>query len=137
MPSRSPGAEVLPVRAREDLLRVRQATRSLAVSAGLSLVDQTKLVTAVSELARRVLAHGGAGQAAIERVEAGGRSGIRVQVSDDGPGMAYVEAAPQDGFSAGIGPGPGLSEARLMVDELELETSAGAGTRVTIVKWKR
>ena len=108
------------------------------VLTGLSLVDQTKLVTAASELARNALMHGGGGLARIEVVTSGrGRSGIRVGFTDDGPGIADVDLALTDGWSSGAGLGLGLSGARRLVDEFELDSKPGGGTSVVVVKWSR
>lgn len=136
-PASSGEVAILPVEAGHDLVRVRQAVRALAVACGLSLVDQTKLVTAASELARNALAHGGGGEAVLEQVENGTRSGVRIQLRDRGPGISDPERALTDGYSTGTGLGLGLSGARRLVDEFELDTEAGRGTRVTIVKWRR
>ena len=129
--------EVLPVVASEDVVRVRQVCRSRAAEAGLALVDQTKLVTAVSELARNALTHGGGGTCRVGAVAKGGRTGVRVEVADEGPGMEDVDLALTDGYSTGRGLGLGLSGARRLVDEFELQTGPGRGTRVVIVKWRR
>ena len=108
------------------------------VLTGLSLVDQTKVVTAASELARNALVHGGGGAARIEVVTSGrGRSGIRVGFTDDGPGITDVDLALTDGWSSGAGLGLGLSGARRLVDEFELDSKSGGGTSVVVVKWSR
>ncbi|HLZ38424.1 MAG TPA: ATP-binding protein [Mycobacteriales bacterium] len=129
--------EVLAVRSDGDVVRVRQAVRALAQTAKLSLVDQTKLVTAASELARNTLVHGGGGNAVLEVVADGARRGVRAAFADDGPGIADVTLALTDGYTTGTGLGLGLSGARRLVDLFELETAPGAGTRVTITKWAR
>ena len=121
----------------QDVVRVRQATRVLAVTAKLSLVDQTKLVTAASELARNTLIHGGGGAAQLELVVDGRRSGVRVCFVDEGPGIADVDLALTDGWTTGSGLGLGLSGARRLVDGFVLDTAPGKGTRVEIVKWAR
>lgn len=120
-----------------DVVRVRQSVRTLAVSAKLSLIDQTKLVTAVSELARNTLVHGGGGDATVEVVAAGARRGVRVAFVDAGPGIANVSLALTDGWSSGTGLGLGLSGAKRLVDDFELESDPGAGTSVSVVKWAR
>ena len=120
-----------------DVVRVRQSVRTLAVSAKLSLIDQTKLVTAVSELARNTLIHGGGGDATVEVVAAGPRRGVRVAFVDTGPGIANVSLALTDGWSSGTGLGLGLSGAKRLVDDFELESDPGAGTSVSVVKWAR
>jgi serine/threonine-protein kinase RsbT len=120
-----------------DVVRVRQATRELVVAASLSLVDQTKMVTATSELARNTLIYGGGGTATLEIVDNGQRSGVRATFTDAGPGIPDVELALRDGYTSGNGLGLGLSGARRLVDEFELDTKVGEGTRVTVTKWRR
>jgi serine/threonine-protein kinase RsbT len=128
----------LPIRTGDDVVRVRQQTRVAAAGCGLSLVDQTKLVTAASELARNTLVHCGGGTARIEVVKSGnGRSGVKVGFADDGPGIADKELALTDGWTSGNGLGLGLSGARRLVDEFELTSEPGAGTTVVVVKWSR
>ena len=128
----------LPIRSGDDVVRVRQQVRVVAATSGLSLVDQTKVVTAASELARNALVHGGGGAARIEVVTSGrGRSGIRVGFTDDGPGITDVDLALTDGWSSGAGLGLGLSGARRLVDEFELDSKSGGGTSVVVVKWSR
>jgi serine/threonine-protein kinase RsbT len=127
----------LPIARDEDVVRVRQAVRAAAVTAKLSLVDQTKLVTAASELARNTLIYGGGGQAAIEAVQDQRRCGVRVVFTDDGPGIADLTLALTDGYTTGAGLGLGLSGARRLVDEFDIETAVGQGTRVTVTKWAR
>ena len=128
----------LPIRSGDDVVRVRQQVRVVAAKSGLSLVDQTKLVTAASELARNALMHGGGGLARIEVVTSGqGRSGVRVGFTDEGPGIADVDRALTDGWSSGAGLGLGLSGARRLVDEFELDSKPGGGTSVVVVKWSR
>ena len=121
----------------QDVVRVRQAVRATAVAARLSLVDQTKLITAASELARNTLVYGGGGHAELEHVTNGRRTGVRVRFVDEGPGIVDVERALTDGFSTGSGLGLGLSGARRLVDEFDLDTKPNEGTRVTVVKWSR
>jgi serine/threonine-protein kinase RsbT len=121
----------------EDVVRVRQLTRTYAQQVKLSLVDQTKLVTAASELARNTLTYGGGGTAVIEFVNDGRRDGVRAVFSDDGPGIPDVTLAMTDGWTSGSGLGLGLSGARRLVDEFDLVTGAGGGTTVTVVKWSR
>lgn len=120
-----------------DVVRVRQAARALAQDAKLSIVDQTKLVTAVSELARNTLVHGGGGSAEIELIKDGARNGIRAQFADSGPGIADVERALKGGNSSAGGLGLGLSGSRRLVDAFDLDTGPERGTRVTVVKWTR
>ena len=128
----------LPIRSGDDVVRVRQQVRLVAAQSGLSLVDQTKLVTAASELARNALVHGGGGTARVEVVMSGtGRNGVRIGFSDDGPGIADLDLALTDGWSSGDGLGLGLSGARRLVDEFELTSKLGHGTSVVVVKWSR
>ena len=128
----------LPIRTGDDVVRVRQQVRALAAKGGLSLVDQTKVVTAASELARNALVHGGGGLARVEVVTSGhGKNGVRIGFSDEGPGIADVDLALTDGWSTGDGLGLGLSGARRLVDEFELTSKPGSGTSVVVVKWSR
>lgn len=120
-----------------DVVRVRQSARALAVTAKLSLVDQTKLVTAVSELARNTLVYGGGGSATVEMVTAGARRGVRALFADAGPGIADVSLALTDGWTSGTGLGLGLPGAKRLVDDFDLQTRPGAGTTVSVVKWAR
>src|SRR5688572_14832910 len=121
----------------EDVVRVRQLVRAHAVAAKLSLVDQTKLVTAASELARNTLVYGGGGEASIETIDNGTRVGVRIVFSDKGPGIADVQLALTDGYTSGGGLGLGLGGARRLVDEFELDTAPGTGTIVSVTKWAR
>jgi serine/threonine-protein kinase RsbT len=128
----------LPIQSGDDVVRVRQQVRVAAAGNGLSLVDQTKLVTAASELARNTLVHGGGGAARIEVVKsATGRTGVKLHFTDEGPGIADLDLALTDGWTTGTGLGLGLSGARRLVDEFELNSKPGAGTSVTVVKWSR
>jgi serine/threonine-protein kinase RsbT len=130
--------EELPIRTGDDVVRVRQQVRVVAAQNGLSLVDQTKLVTAASELARNALVHGGGGTARVEVVTSGGgKPGVRIGFTDDGAGIADLDLALTDGWTSGGGLGLGLSGARRLVDEFELTTKPGRGTSVVIVKWSR
>ncbi len=130
-------AQLQAIGSDEDVVRVRQLVRSVAVAAKLSLVDQTKLVTAASELARNTLVYGGGGQAEVAYVDLSGRRGIRIVFRDSGPGIPDVDLALTDGYTSGSGLGLGLSGARRLVDEFELQTAVGVGTTVTVVKWAR
>ncbi|WP_238007846.1 anti-sigma regulatory factor [Dactylosporangium sp. AC04546] len=121
----------------KDVVRVRQAVRLAAVAAKLPLVDQTKLVTAASELARNTLIHGGGGYALVVGVHNGRRAGVRAEFVDGGPGIADLGLAFTDGYTTGSGLGLGLSGSRRLVDEFDIETAPGAGTRVTVTKWAR
>lgn len=120
-----------------DVVRVRQAVRLLAQKAALSIVDQTKIVTAASELARNTLIHGGGGSADVELVRESVRCGVRIALSDEGPGIADISKAMAGGFSTGGGLGLGLSGSRRLVDEFTLDTAPGSGTRITVTKWAR
>jgi serine/threonine-protein kinase RsbT len=131
----APDAQDYPIRTEDDIVRVRQAARKAALSTGLSLVDQTKLVTAVSELARNALTYGGGGSARIEGVTNNGRDGLRITFVDEGPGIADTQLALKDGYSTGNGLGLGLGGARRLVNEFTIDSKVNAGTTVTIVKW--
>jgi serine/threonine-protein kinase RsbT len=128
----------LPIVGGDDVVRVRQLVRAAAAGAGMSLVDQTKVITAASELARNTLVHGGGGMAQIEKVtSAAGRAGIRVSFSDHGAGISDVNLALTDGWTTGTGLGLGLSGAKRLVDDFDLTTEPGAGTSVVVTKWSR
>jgi serine/threonine-protein kinase RsbT len=130
------GPARLPIRASEDIVRMRQVVRERAVTLGFGLVDQTKLVTAASELARNTLIHGGGGHAEIADLRNGTRRGLRLAFVDEGPGIADVQQALQDGFTTGTGLGLGLGGARRLASEFAIESTPGHGTRVTIVRWR-
>ncbi len=108
----------------------------MAVEAGLSLVDQTKIITAASELARNTLDYGGGGDVRIEVVEDGGRRGVRLTFEDRGPGIADIEQAMSDGFTSGSGLGLGLGGAKRLSNEFSIEFEPGVGTKITIARWK-
>ena len=128
----------LPIRSGDDVVRVRQQVRTKAAENGLSLVDQTKLVTAASELARNTLVYGGGGVARLEAVKsANGRAGVKLSFTDQGPGIPDLELALTDGWTSGGGLGLGLSGARRLVDEFELDSKPGIGTSIVVVKWSR
>ncbi len=127
----------LPIATNGDVVVVRQQVRSLAAKIGLSLVDQTKIVTAASELARNALVHAGGGRVLIEVLEGGRRPGLRLVFSDEGPGIPDVEQALTEGWSTAGGLGLGLSGSRRLVDEFDLVSAPGEGTRVTVTKWAR
>ena len=128
--------ETRDIRTGDDVVGVRQAVRDWAISVGFSLVDQTKIVTAASELARNTVMHGGGGHAVIESVSDGIRRGIRLTFEDHGPGIADVEQAMKDGFSTAGGLGLGLSGAKRLSDEFTIDSAPGRGTRVEITRWK-
>lgn len=117
-------------------MRLRQRVRDRAIASGFALVEQTKIVTAASELARNTVRYGGGGQARICAVVSGARRGILLEFADQGPGIADVDMALQDGYTTGGGLGLGLGGARRLSDEFEIESQPGQGTRVTIVRWK-
>jgi serine/threonine-protein kinase RsbT len=130
-------AERVDVTSDQDVVRVRQLVRTVAVAVKLSLVDQTKVVTAASELARNTLVYGGGGTVEVTRVDNGRRQGIRIVFADQGPGIADLELAFTDGYTTGSGLGLGLSGARRLVDEFAIDTAAGQGTSITVTKWCR
>lgn len=130
-------SERIEVTSDRDVVRVRQAVRTVAVSVKLSLVDQTKIVTAASELARNTLVYGGGGSVEIFRIESGRRAGIRIVFADQGPGIADIQLALTDGYTTGGGLGLGLSGARRLVDEFDIATESGKGTTVSVIKWCR
>lgn len=128
--------ETLPIGSSDDIARVRQRVRLRATEVGLSLVDQTKLITAASELARNALDYGKGGHARIETVlEA--RRGVRVVFCDKGPGIPDIGLAMKDGYSSGTGLGHGLGGARRLVEDFQIDSKVGEGTRVAIARWKR
>ncbi len=120
----------------EDVVAIRQAVRQRAVELGFNLVDQTKIVTAASELARNTVQYGGGGRVTIDAVEDFGRRGIRLTFEDDGPGIADIELAMKDGFTTAGGLGLGLSGARRLSNDFAIESTPGKGTRVTITRWR-
>ena len=129
--------ETFPVRSGEDVVRARQIVRSRAMEVGFSLVEQTKIVTAASELARNTVIYGGGGEMRIERVQEGPkRTGLRLTFEDQGPGIADIELALRDGYTTGNGLGLGLNGARKLSHEFDIWSKPGAGTRVTITRWK-
>jgi len=128
--------EVLEVRTTNDIVRVRQRMREWAVEAGFSLVDQTKIVTAASELARNTLEHGGGGAARVELLVDGGRRGLRLTCEDHGPGIADLQLALKDGYTSRDGLGLGLGGARRLVNDFAIDSRPGEGTRVTVTRWK-
>ena len=128
--------ESRPLRAEDDVVRARQAVRGWAVEMGFSLIDQTKLVTAASELARNTVVYGGGGVLRMEVLEDGARTGLRLVFADEGPGIADVEMALRDGHTTGGGLGLGLGGARRLVSDFEIDSAPGRGTRVTVTKWK-
>jgi serine/threonine-protein kinase RsbT len=126
----------LPVRTSEDVVLARQHVRKAAIEVGLSLVDQTKIVTAASEIARNTVIYGGGGWATIEIVEKTGRKGVRAVFEDSGPGIPDIARALQDGFTTGSGLGLGLGGAKRLCNEFDIVSTPGHGTRITLVRWK-
>jgi serine/threonine-protein kinase RsbT len=120
----------------EHVVGVRQMVRQRAVELGFNLVDQTKIVTAASELARNTLQHGGGGEVLLEAIEEQGRRGLRLVFEDNGPGIPDIDLAVKDGFSTGTGLGLGLGGARRLSNEFNIQSRPGEGTRVTIVRWR-
>jgi serine/threonine-protein kinase RsbT len=128
--------DTVPVRSSEDVVRVRREVRTCALTVGLSLVDQTKIVTAASEVARNTLDYGGGGTARLEIVRNGTRRGVRLVFEDRGPGIPDVKLALTDGYTSGGGLGLGLGGARRLSSEFEIVSSPGQGTTVTLTRWK-
>jgi serine/threonine-protein kinase RsbT len=125
-----------PVRGAEDVVAVRQAVRSWAVDLGFGLVDQTKVVTAASELARNTVIYGGGGTLTLEALNDGGKRGLRLSFEDEGPGIKDIDQAMKDGFTTGNGLGLGLSGAKRLSSDFSIVSTLGQGTRVTITRWK-
>jgi serine/threonine-protein kinase RsbT len=128
--------EAVPIRSSEDIVMVRQKVREWSIQQGFSLVDQTKMVTAASELARNALQYGQGGEARLEALNDGARRGLRLTFIDNGPGIVDVQLALKDGYSTGGGLGLGLSGAKRLSDEFLIDTAPGEGTKVTIARWK-
>jgi len=124
------------VQSAEDVVGIRQAVRQRAVELGFNLVDQTKIVTAASELARNTVQYGGGGTVTIEALEDLGRRGLRLTFADQGPGIADIELAMKDGYTTGGGLGLGLSGARRLSNDFSIESAPGQGTRITITRWR-
>ena len=131
-----PADEMLPVRSSHDIVIVRQVVRSWAIELGFNLVEQTKIVTAASELARNTIDHGGGGTVTLQSVRDGARAGLRLTFADKGPGIPDLDLALKDGYTTGSGLGLGLSGARRLSNEFNIESRPGEGTRVTITRWK-
>ena len=124
------------IQSAEDVVSVRQMVRQRAVEVGFNLVDQTKIVTAASELARNTLQYGGGGMVTIDTVENLGRRGVRLTFEDEGPGIPDVDLAMKDGYTTGGGLGLGLSGARRLSSDFSIQSAPGQGTRVTITRWR-
>jgi serine/threonine-protein kinase RsbT len=129
-------SDVHPIVSADDVVRVRQVARQWAAELKFSLVDQTKLVTATSELARNTLEHGRGGTMRVEQVENGLHKGVRLIFEDRGPGIPNIELALRDGYTTGGGLGLGLSGSKRLVNEFEIKSEVGRGTTVTITRWK-
>ncbi|WP_078030745.1 anti-sigma regulatory factor [Massilia sp. KIM] len=131
------GRVILPLRSDEDVVGLRKQVRERAVAIALSLVDQTKLVTAASELARNTLKYGGGGEVCLDALSDGMRQGVGLIFVDGGPGIPDIDSALRDGFTTGGGLGLGLGGSRRLVDEFDIDSRPGEGTAVSVVKWKR
>jgi serine/threonine-protein kinase RsbT len=128
--------ELLPLRSSNDVVMARQRVRQSSIALRFSLVDQTKLVTAASELARNALDHGKGGDMTIEELSNGSKMGIRLTFEDQGPGIPDIERALTDGFTSGSGMGLGLGGSKRLVNEFSIQSEVGKGTRVTIARWR-
>lgn len=128
--------EIVEIRSSSDVVMVRQKVRSLAVELKFSLVDQTKIVTAASELARNTVDYGKGGTVTLEVINTGTRKGLRLTFSDSGPGIPDIDLAMRDGYTTGGGLGLGLSGAKRLMQEFEIASEVGKGTRVTIARWR-
>jgi serine/threonine-protein kinase RsbT len=128
-------SETLLLHTDEDILRVRQTVRTWMVELDFNMVEQTMMVTATSELARNTVVYGGGGSARLEHLEDSGRQGVRVTFEDQGPGIADIEQALKDGYTTGVGLGMGLGGSKRLVNDFDIWSEVGKGTRVTITKW--
>lgn len=128
--------ETVAITSSSDIVKVRQVVRTWSVSLGFTLVEQTKMVTAASELARNALEHGGGGQVRLEVLQNELRQGLKLTFLDEGPGIADVQQALRDGFTTGTGMGLGLSGAKRLVNEFEIDSAPGRGTKVMIIRWR-
>ena len=128
--------EVIQLRGDNDVVRARQAVRAMCAECGFTLVDQTKMVTAASELARNTIIHGRGGTAVLESLEDGTRRGVRLTFEDQGPGIADIAQALQDGYTSGNGMGLGLGGSRRLVNDFDITSTLGQGTRVIAVRWR-
>jgi serine/threonine-protein kinase RsbT len=128
--------ETLPVRSSDDVVRARQLVRARSVAAGFSLVDQTKIITAASEIARNTVDYGGGGTMRLEVLRNGQRRGVRLTFADNGPGIADLALALTDGYTSGQGLGLGLSGTKRLVNEFDIKTAPGQGTVITLARWK-
>lgn len=128
--------ETIDLQSSTDVVLVRQSVRQLAVEIGFGLVDQTKIITAASELARNTLDYGGGGTVKLETLQEGRRRGLRLTFEDRGPGIPDIDLALKDGFTTGNGLGMGLGGAKRLANEFEIQSVVGEGTRIIIVRWK-
>jgi serine/threonine-protein kinase RsbT len=126
----------LPIASQEDVVLVRQAVRKASVELGLNLVDQTKIITAASELARNAFTHGGGGRVLIEPVQEADRKGLRLTFTDQGPGIPDIEKALKDGYTSGNGLGLGLGGAKRLSNDFSIRSEVGKGTQIIITRWK-
>jgi serine/threonine-protein kinase RsbT len=129
-------SDTVPLRSTEDVVRVRQVVREWAIQIGFGLVDQTKIVTAASELARNTVTYGGGGTVLLESLNDERRRGLRLTFSDQGPGIADIKLAMRDGYTTGGGLGLGLGGAKRLVNDFDIASRPGEGTQVKITKWK-
>ena len=129
-------SETVPIRSSEDVVSIRQKVRARSVELGLKLIDQTKIITAASELARNTLVYGGGGSMIIEIVNDNRRDGIRLTFEDHGPGIADIQLAMRDGYTTGGGLGLGLSGSKRLCNDFEIFSKVGEGTRITVTRWK-
>jgi serine/threonine-protein kinase RsbT len=129
-------SETLKLQSSDDIVHVRQVVRVWMVEMKFSLVDQTKMVTAASELARNTVEYGGGGSVRLEMLEDGGRRGLRIVFDDHGPGIPDLDLALKDGYSTGVGLGMGLSGSKRLVNEFNIRSVPGEGTNITIARWK-
>jgi serine/threonine-protein kinase RsbT len=129
-------SETMPLRGSDDVVRARQMVRAKAVEAGFGIVDQTKLVTAASEIARNTVDYGGGGTMRVELLREGSRRGVQLIFADNGPGIADIKTAMTDGYTTGGGLGLGLSGAKRLSNEFSIQSTPGKGTTVTLARWK-
>jgi serine/threonine-protein kinase RsbT len=131
-----PATEPLSIGDQSDVVRIRHAVRAAAIELGFSVVDQTKIVTAASELARNTLVHGLGGLCLIEVLQHDGRMGLKLTFQDQGPGIPDIQLALKDGYTSGAGMGLGLGGAKRLMSQFEIVSSPGNGTRVSVIRWK-
>ena len=129
-------SDVLQVRTEQDVVLARQLVRKVALELKFSLVDQTKMVTAASELARNTVIYGGGGEMVLQVLSDGPKNGLRLTFKDEGPGIPDLKLAMTDGWTSGSGLGMGLSGTKRLVNEFEIDSAPGKGTRVTITRWR-